>query len=61
MESKNRLKGTKTYIDHDLTFKERRNREIVWKKAQEYKDEGKNVRVGYNKIIVENEEHRFGE
>lgn len=61
MESKNRLKGTKTYIDHDLTFKERRNRKIVWKKAREYKDEGKNVRVGYNKIIVENEEHRFDE
>ncbi|XP_025262551.1 golgin subfamily A member 6-like protein 22 [Camponotus floridanus] len=40
MENKNRLKGTKIYIDHDLTFKERRNREIVWKKAREYKDEG---------------------
>lgn len=61
MENKNRLKGTKIYIDHDLTFKERRNIEIVWKKAREYKDEGKNVRVGYNKIIVENEEHRFDE
>ncbi|XP_025271364.1 golgin subfamily A member 6-like protein 22 [Camponotus floridanus] len=40
MENKNRLKGIKIYIDHDLTFKERRNREIVWKKAREYKDEG---------------------
>lgn len=61
MESKNRLKGTKIYIDHDLTFKERKNRETVWKKAR-YKDEkGKNVRIGYNKIIVENEEHRVDE
>lgn len=62
MENKNRLKGTKIYINHDLTFKERKNKETVWKKAREYKDEkGKNVRVGYNKIIVENEEHRFDE
>lgn len=62
MESKNRLKGTKIYIDHDLTFKERKNRETVWKKTREYKDEkDKNVRVGYNKIIVENEEHKFDE
>lgn len=37
MESKNRLKGTKTYIDHDLTFKKRRNREIVWKRHKNIK------------------------
>lgn len=38
---------------------ERRNRETIRNKAREYKEEGRNVRVEYNKIIVEDEVHGY--
>lgn len=54
MENKKKLKGTKFYVD-DLTYKERRNREELWKITKKHREQGKIVKIGYNKLIVDGE------
>lgn len=50
MKNKNRLKGEKIFIEHDLTLEERRQEEITrWVKR---KKKGKNYKVGYGKIKI---------
>ena len=59
IEKKYKLKGSDCFIDHDLTFKERRNKEKIWNLAREYKEKGKSVKIGYNKLVIDNEEYKW--
>lgn len=61
MENKEKLKGTKFYVDNDLTFKERRNREELWKIAKKHREQGKTVKIGYNKLIIDGEVCKWDE
>lgn len=61
MENKSRLKGTTYYINNDTTYKERRNRQELVKKAIELRKEGKEVKVGYGKLTIDGEEFIYDE
>lgn len=61
MENKKKLKGSEFYVDNDLTYKERRNKEELWKLAKKYREQGKIVKIGYNKLIIEEEEFKWDE
>lgn len=52
MERKSTLKGTDCFIDHDLTWRERRNKEKLNGLVREWRSEGKPVKVGRNKLTV---------
>jgi type II secretory pathway predicted ATPase ExeA len=43
-------KGEKTYIDHDLTNKERKTQKKLTEVAREERDREKVVKIGYRKI-----------
>lgn len=59
IKSKLKGKGKLDFIKNDITGKAIRNREIVWKKAEEIAKanniEMKKVKIGYNKIQIEEE------
>lgn len=61
MSRKKKLTGTDIFIRHDSTFRERRNKEAVWKFAQEKKEQGADVKTGYNKVTIDNQEYRYDE
>lgn len=52
MNNKNKLKGQKIYIDHDYTKEERKIQAIIRNKAMEEKNNGKQVKIYSNKLIV---------
>ncbi len=52
MEEKSKLKGTDCFIDHNLTWQERRNKERLNGLAREWRSEGKPVKVRRNKLTV---------
>ncbi|KAJ3656653.1 hypothetical protein Zmor_015710 [Zophobas morio] len=53
MQAKSKLKGTKVFIDNDLTKEENRVQANLRKLAKNERDQGKNVNVGYQKLIVD--------
>lgn len=58
MENKAKLKALKAmtvYINNDLTKNERNKQRQIREKAKNEKGNGKEVKVGYNKIIVDGE------
>lgn len=59
MKERNKLIGTNIFIDNDMT---RTEREIQWELrqiAKEEREKGKTVKVGYQKLIVNNKEWKW--
>lgn len=48
-------------MDHDLTWKERRNKDKIREIAAEKRKEGKEVKIGYNKLWIDGEEYGWRE
>lgn len=61
MRKKATLRGGDVFIDHDTTYKVRRNKEIVRAHAREVREKGAEVKVGYNKVWIDGAEHRYDE
>ena len=53
MMNKSKLKGTKIYIENDLSFEERRKQEEIKKWAFERKTKGLKVKIGIGRVCVE--------
>lgn len=51
MENKSKLKGTRTYIESDLTRKEKEIQNKIWTIASEMIKKGEKVKVGYQKMF----------
>ncbi|XP_032457401.1 DEAD-box ATP-dependent RNA helicase 42-like [Nasonia vitripennis] len=49
---KARLQGSDIFIDNDLTWKERRNKEKLREYAVKERKEGKEVKIAYNKLWI---------
>lgn len=52
MGNKKKLKGSKVYIENDLTKEERRIQAEIRKVAQEERKKGKKAVARYNKLLV---------
>lgn len=52
MTNKNKLKGTKIIIENDLTKKELEIQRDIRLIAKEEREQGKQVKVGYQKLII---------
>lgn len=61
MKRKNQLKGTKIYLNNDLTYRERRNKKKDLVVCQTKREEGSEVKIGYNKVSINKEEVRYDE
>lgn len=61
MQQKKRLYGTKVYIENDLTLKERATQIKLKEIADKLKEEGKRVKIGYKKLIINNVIHIWDE
>lgn len=62
MKNKHRLKnlrGQRVYINDDLTEGEREVQKQIRLRAREERGGGKKVKVGYNRLIIEDEEWRW--
>lgn len=61
LENKSKLKylAQKVYINEYLTKSEMEKQKIIREKANEEKQKGKMVNIGYNKIIIDGEEWRW--
>lgn len=59
MKAKNKLRGTKIVIENDMTRAEREIQMQIRTRAKEEKQKGKQVKIGYNKIIIESEEWKW--
>lgn len=62
MKSKYKLKNMgdgRIYINDDLTENERRKQKQIREIARDQKSKGKEVKIGYNKIIIDGEEWRW--
>lgn len=55
MRNKNKLKGTECYLEDDLTKEDRKIQTILRHKVKEERSKGKNVKMGYRKIVINNE------
>lgn len=55
MMAKKQLKGTDVYIDDDLSPEDRKIQSYLRRIKKEKVAEGKTVKLGYNKIIIDNE------
>lgn len=55
MKNKNKLIGTKIYIDNDLTREDMRIQKEILKRAKEEKEKNSNIKIGYRKLKIENE------
>lgn len=53
------MKETQVYINEDLTYIERKKKIEIKKRAKELSAEGKNVKIGYNKLTVDGQEWRW--
>ena len=53
MINKSKLRGTKIYIENDLSFEERRKQKEIKKWAFEIKTKGWNVKIGTGRVCVE--------
>lgn len=62
MRAKNKLKylkSTRVFINDDMSKEEREIQGKIRKKAKEEKESGKNVKIGFQKIIINGEEWRW--
>lgn len=53
MSVKSKLGERKIYIEHDLTREEREVQKILRKRAREERREGRKVKVGYRKLVID--------
>lgn len=53
MSVKSKLGERKIYIEHDLTREEREVQKILIEKAREERREGRKVKVGYRKLVID--------
>ena len=53
LQNKSRLREERVYIESDLTEQERSIQFELRKLARDYRNDGKQVKVGYKKLIVE--------
>ena len=61
MKNKNKLKGTQTYIDDDLTKEELEIQKQIREIARKEKQKGSQVRIGYKKICIDGKWRRWEE
>lgn len=54
MEHKRKLKGSKTFIENDMTSQEMEIQNKIWTMAKKEMMEGEKVRVGYQKMFKQN-------
>ena len=54
MKNKNKLQGTDIYIDDDLTKQEREIQRTLRMRAREEREKGNEARVGYQKLMINN-------
>jgi predicted RNase H-like nuclease (RuvC/YqgF family) len=59
MVNKKNLKGKKIYIENDLTKKEREIQTKIIKIAKEENNAGNKTRIGYQKLIINNQEYEW--
>lgn len=52
MENKNKLRGTKIVVEHEMTERELEVQNLIWKKSIEERDKGYKTRMGYRKLWV---------
>ncbi|XP_020295824.1 golgin subfamily A member 6-like protein 22 [Pseudomyrmex gracilis] len=53
MENKNRLRGEKIFIQHDLTWEERKIQEEIYKWVKEKREKGEEVKIGTGKVKIQ--------
>lgn len=61
MQNKRKLKGSKIYIEHDLTLEERRIQKEIRRIGKCEKEKGKKVKISYKKIVVEGINYEWSE
>lgn len=61
MMNKNKLKGKMIYVDNDWTKEERKMSYVIRKKAAEKRRENKNVKIFYNKLVVDDKQWVWNE
>lgn len=65
MKNKSKLRDLKAenkyYINHDQTREERDTQRLIRQRAQEEKQNGKQVKVGYRKLIINGQEWRWND
>lgn len=59
VKNKNKLKGSQLYINDDLTVQERKIQMEIRKVAREEKEKGKNVKIGYMKLTIGDEQYAW--
>lgn len=62
MKNKSQLKNIKNariYINNDLTKEEREKQKKIRQRAQQEKANGKTVKMGYNKLIIDGVEWKW--
>ncbi|KAK9695249.1 hypothetical protein QE152_g32714 [Popillia japonica] len=58
MKAKSKLKNTKIYIDNDLTKEERYIQKELWNAAREERENGNEVKIGYQKMTINRKQYR---
>lgn len=61
MTRKNQLKNRKLYINNNMTYKERQIQNAIRMIANEERQSGKTVKIGYRKLIINEQEFRWKE
>lgn len=61
MSKKSKLKGTRIFTVHDITQQKKRNREELVNEAKDSAKEGYRLKVGYNKIRINEDEFLWTE
>lgn len=55
VETENKLRGSKVYINHDRTFREREIQSRMYKIAKEEEGKGVTVKIGFKSLRINNE------
>ena len=55
MKNKSKLMGQDCFIDSDMTKRERDIQQLLRKRAREEREKGNTVKVGYQKIMINNQ------
>ncbi|XP_020298178.1 golgin subfamily A member 6-like protein 22 [Pseudomyrmex gracilis] len=53
MENKNKLKGEKIFIQHELTWEERKIQEEIYKWVKEKREKGEEMKIGTGKVKIQ--------
>lgn len=54
MRNKNKLAGTKIFIEYDLSFEDKKTQEEIGKWVKEMREKGLSVKIGSRKILINN-------